>query len=56
VLDVLCGRRAYERLLAWSEEADRRVHPMDSVLTHGPARQEVEALLMALNRKSVVEP
>jgi hypothetical protein len=53
VLDVLHGRWAYEKLVAWAEDADGRVHSMDSVLPRSPARKEAEALLMSLNRESL---
>jgi hypothetical protein len=53
VRDVLQGRWAYERLVAWAEEADLRVRSLDSPLPSRPARQEAEALLMSLNRQSL---
>lgn len=53
VLDVLQGRWAYERLVAWAEEADLRVRSIDSVLPPRPARKEAEALLISLNRQSL---
>ena len=53
VRDVLQGRWAYERLVAWAEEADLRVRSIDSPLPPRPARQEAEALLMSLNRQSL---
>lgn len=53
VLDVLHGRWAYEKLVAWAQEADFRVRSMDSVLPPRPDRKEAEALLMSLNRQSL---
>jgi predicted nucleotidyltransferase len=53
VLSVLHGQWAYERLIAWADEADQRVRSMDSVLPERPARKQAEALLMSLNQRSL---